>query len=94
MQNPWVDVSSLNPNKLDEQAENAWMARQQDLYCTYVKEGQEEGKDLYDARSDALVKSFEEASGFQDNENVDCFPNMVRTRILSNVTFAACTNDA
>ena len=76
MQNPWVDVSYLNPNALDEQAELAWMTDQQDLYCDYVKEGHiEEGKDLSDARYDALVKSFEEASGF---ENDDCFPNMVR----------------
>ena len=53
-QNPWVNVDYLNPNFLDAQAQTAWMASQQELYCNYVEAGIEEGKELSEARSDAL----------------------------------------
>ena len=74
LQNPWVNVSYLKPNYLDAQAQEAWMKDQQELYCNYVEAGLEAGEDLYDARSDALERSFAEANAFEDEE---CFPNMV-----------------
>jgi hypothetical protein len=73
LQNPWVNVDYLNPNFLDAQAQTAWMASQQELYCNYVEAGLEEGKELSEARSDALEQSFVDASAFEDDV---CFPNM------------------
>ena len=67
-----MNVSYLKPSALEEEAVNAWMESQQDLYCTYVEDGIAEGKDLSDARYDALEKSFADASGFEDEV---CFPN-------------------
>jgi hypothetical protein len=77
LQNPWVDVSHLNPSYKEKEAENAWMESQQELYCNYVEDGLAEGKELYVARYDALEKSFADANGFDDE---DCFPNMVSFR--------------
>lgn len=75
MQNPFVNVSYLHPSSQDEEAISAWTASQQELFCQYVTDGLAEGKDLSEARYDALEKSFADANGFEDE---DCVPNMVR----------------
>jgi hypothetical protein len=70
-------VSHLNPTYQQEEAVNAWMKSQQELYCNYVADGLAEGKELSNARYDALERSFAEANGFDDE---DCYPNVVSFR--------------
>lgn len=64
--NPYSEIDLLRPGVQEQYAIGQWNEQQQDLYDEYLPLYLEAGMRQFEARNNALWRSFDEASGFDD----------------------------